>query len=121
MSVPAGARLILPARVQNLQTDRLVAVTSQGHLLVFPVNELPQMARGKGNKIIHIPNDRLASGDERMIGMVCLPEGGNVVLQAGKRTLTLKSSDLGGYLGERARRGGLLPRGFQRIEGISLE
>lgn len=121
VSVPAGARLILPARVQNLQTDRLVAVTSQGHLLVFPVNELPQMARGKGNKIIHIPNDRLASGDERMIGMVCLPEGGNVVLQAGKRTLTLKSSDLGGYLGERARRGGLLPRGFQRIEGISLE
>ncbi|HEX5514376.1 MAG TPA: DNA gyrase subunit A, partial [Gammaproteobacteria bacterium] len=121
VNVPAGARLVQPARVQNLQTDRLVAVTSQGHLLVFPVSELPQMVRGKGNKIIHIPNDRLASGDERMVGLICLPEGGNVVLQAGKRTLTLKSSDLGSYLGERARRGGLLPRGFQRIEGISLE
>jgi topoisomerase-4 subunit A len=121
VNVPAGARLVQPAQVQNLQTDRLVAVTSQGHLLVFPVSELPQMVRGKGNKIIHIPNDRLASSDERMVGLVCLPEGGNVVLQAGKRTLTLKSSDLGSYLGERARRGGLLPRGFQRIEGISPE
>jgi topoisomerase-4 subunit A len=121
VSVPEGARLVQPARVSHLETDRLVAVTSQGHLLVFPVTELPQMARGKGNKIIHIPNERLASRDEVMVGMVCLPEGGSVVLQAGKRTLTLKSSDLGAYLGERARRGALLPRGFQRVDGITVE
>jgi topoisomerase-4 subunit A len=115
------ARLLRPARVHNPETDQLVVVTSQGHLLVFPVRELPQMARGKGNKLIHIPNDRLASRDEVVVGVVSLPEGGSVVLQAGKRTLTLKSGDLGAYVGERARRGSLLPRGFQRVEAISLE
>jgi len=121
VNLPEGARLLKPARVGSLDSDRLVAVTSQGHLLVFPVTDLPQMPRGKGNKIIQIPADKLASRDEVLVGVACLPEGRNVVLQAGKRTLTLKSSDLGGYIGERGRRGGLLPRGFQRIEGISVE
>ncbi len=121
VNLSEGARLLKPARVGSLADERLVAVTSQGRLLVFPVGELPQMARGKGNKIIQIPGDKLASGEERMVGVVCLPEGGNVVLQAGKRTLTLKASDLGGYVGERGRRGGLLPRGFQRVEGIAVE
>lgn len=121
VAMAKGMRLVPPARLQNLETDRLVAVTSQGYLLVFPVNELPQMTRGKGNKIIHIPSERLSSGEELLVGMVCLPEGGNVVLQAGRRTMTLRSSDLGVYIGERARRGALLPRGFQRVENIWLE
>ncbi|NLO79878.1 MAG: DNA topoisomerase IV subunit A [Xanthomonadaceae bacterium] len=121
VTIPDGARLVRPARLFDLETDRLVAVTSQGRLLVFPIGELPQLARGKGNKIIHIPADKLRSGEETMVGVVCLPEGGNVVLQAGRRTMTLKSGDLGAYAGERGRRGTLLPRGFQRVEAIWLD
>lgn len=121
VTLPAGARLLKPARVHNLDTDRLVAVTSQGHLLAFPVKELPQLPRGKGNKIIQIPAERLKARDEVVAGVVSLPDGGSVVLQAGKRTLTLKPGDLNAYLGERGRRGGLLPRGFQRVDRIRVE
>lgn len=115
------ARLLQPARVHDPETDRLVVVTSQGHLLVFPVQMLPQMARGKGNKLIHIPGGKLAKGDEFVVGAVSVPEDGSAVLQAGKRVLTLKPKDLDAYAGERARRGNLLPRGFQRVSSIALE
>jgi topoisomerase-4 subunit A len=121
VNLPAGAKLLKPARVHDLENERLVAVTSQGHLLVFPLKELPQMPRGKGNKILQIPAEKLKKGDELLVGVAALPDSGSVVLTAGKRTLTLKASDLGAYSGERGRRGGLLPRGLQRVEKIEVE
>jgi len=112
--------LLQPSRVHDLDTDQLAVVTSQGRLLIFPVQELPQMARGKGNKMIHVPTEQLVSREEVVVGAVSLPAGGSIVLQAGRRTLTLKPGDLDSYIGERARRGSLLPRGFQRVEAITV-
>ena len=50
-----------------------------------------------------------------------LPTGATLVLQAGKRTLSLKPDDLEHYKGERGRRGNKLPRGFQRVDGLLVE
>ena len=89
-----------------------------GHLLIFPVAELPLLGRGKGQKILQIPSARLKSGEERMQAITVLGPEDELRAYAGNRHLTLKEADQDHYVGERARRGLKLPRGFQRIERL---
>ena len=121
LSLPAGARVVAPRPLKSRDQDWLAAVTTEGRLLVFPVRDLPQLGKGKGNKIIGIPGDRVASREEYLTDLAVLPEGSTLVLQAGKRTLSLKSEDLAHYKGERGRRGNKLPRGFQRVDALLVE
>ncbi|WP_312289973.1 DNA topoisomerase IV subunit A [Stutzerimonas nitrititolerans] len=121
LSLPAGARVIAPRSLDSRDEDWLAAVTTEGRLLVFPVRDLPQLGKGKGNKIIGIPGDRVASREEYLIDLAVLPAGATLVLQAGKRTLSLRADDLEHYKGERGRRGNKLPRGFQRVESLVVE
>jgi len=121
LSLPAGARVIAPRSLDSRDEDWLAAVTTEGRLLVFPVRDLPQLGKGKGNKIIGIPGDRVASREEYLIDLAVLPAGATLMLQAGKRTLSLRADDLEHYKGERGRRGNKLPRGFQRVESLVVE
>lgn len=121
LSLPAGARVVAPRPLKNRDQDWLAAVTTEGRLLVFPIRDLPQLGKGKGNKIIGIPGDRVASREEYLTDLAVLPEGATLVLQAGKRTLSLRSDDLEHYKGERGRRGNKLPRGFQRVDALLVE
>ncbi len=121
LSLPAGARVVAPRPLASREDDWLAAVTTEGRLLVFPVRDLPQLGKGKGNKIIGIPGERVASREEYLIDLAVLPSGATLVLQAGKRTLSLKAEDLEHYKGERGRRGNKLPRGFQRVEKLLVE
>ena len=121
LSLPAGARVVAPRPLKSRDQDWLAAVTTEGRLLVFPVRDLPQLGKGKGNKIIGIPGDRVASREEYLTDLAVLPEGSTMVLQAGKHTLSLKSEDLEHYKGERGRRGNKLPRGFQRVDALLVE
>ncbi len=116
LTLPAGARVLAPLPVLQQQSDLLAAVTNEGRLLIFPVAELPQLAKGKGNKIISIPANRVESRDEFMVAVALVPSGESLTLYAGKRHLTLRPSDIEHYRGERGRRGNKLPRGFQRVE-----
>jgi topoisomerase-4 subunit A len=121
LSLPAGALVVPPKPLANREDDWLAAVTTEGRLLVFPVRDLPQLGKGKGNKIIGIPGERVASREEYLTDLAVLPSGAALVLQAGKRTLTLKADDLEHYKGERGRRGNKLPRGFQRVDALLVE
>jgi topoisomerase-4 subunit A len=121
LSLPAGARVVAPRPLKSRDRDCLAAVTTEGRLLVFPIRDLPQLSKGKGNKIIGIPGDRVASREEYLTDLAVLPEGATLVLQAGKRTLSLRSDDLEHYRGERGRRGNKLPRGFQRVDALLVE
>ncbi|MGA6104012.1 DNA topoisomerase IV subunit A [Pseudomonas solani] len=121
VSLPAGARVVAPRPLTSLDEDWLAAVTTEGRLLLFKVADLPQLAKGKGNKIIGIPGDRVASREEYLTDLAVLPAGATLVLQAGKRTLSLKADDLEHYKGERGRRGNKLPRGFQRVDALLVE
>ncbi|QGZ28661.1 DNA topoisomerase IV subunit A [Stutzerimonas stutzeri] len=121
LSLPTGARVVAPRPLSNRDQDWLAAVTTEGRLLVFPVRDLPQLGKGKGNKIIGIAGDRVASREEYLMDLAVLPEGATLVLQAGKRTLSLKADDLEHYKGERGRRGNKLPRGFQRVDALLVE
>ncbi len=112
LTVPDGAKILPPLPVMALENERLAAVSSGGRLLLFPVNELPRLPKGKGNKIL----DLLA--EERLVALTLLSPKQNLVLTAGKRDLKLKVADLENYAGERGRRGKPLPRGFQRVERL---
>ena len=121
LNLPKGARVLPPSRITDLHTDKLVAVTTEGRILVFPVNELPIMAKGKGNKIIGIPPARVAAREEYLIAIASVPEKATLIVQSGKRHLKLKASEFDEYAGERGRRGRKLPRGFQKVSGLSVE
>nr|WP_312523626.1 DNA topoisomerase IV subunit A [Moraxella sp. CTOTU47724] len=96
------------------EQDTLVGVVSSaGHLLVYPLTELPMMKKGKGNKLID-----LKDGDS-VVAITTLTESDSLVLNSGKRTLTLKPMDIANFMGTRGRRGALLPKGFQKVSGIN--
>jgi len=113
---PGAAGVLAPAPVHDPLRDLVVAITSGGHLLAFPLHELPELERGKGNKLIQIPPARLKSGDERVTAVACVREGGEIILYCGQRKLILNWRDLQAYVGARASRGNLLPRGLQRVD-----
>ena len=96
------------------EQDTLVGVVSSaGHLLVYPLTELPMMKKGKGNKLID-----LKDGDS-VVAITTFSEGDSLSLDSGKRTLTLKPMDIANFMGTRGRRGALLPKGFQKVSAIS--
>ncbi|HEY0229726.1 MAG TPA: DNA topoisomerase IV subunit A [Dokdonella sp.] len=119
INIEDKARVLTPALVADSARDRIVVVTNAGHLLMFSVADLPELDKGgKGNKLIEIPKARLGEG-ERVAGVAIVGEGkGEVTLYAGQRKLIMKWADLVEYGGARAARGGLLPRGLQRVERI---
>lgn len=122
LSVPEGGMALTPYLLDEtvLASGWVASVTDQGRLLVFPLKELPELNRGKGNKLINVPTAAFKAGEEKMIASVALSEKQELIVHAGQRHLTLKHKDLENYLGERARRGRKLPRGFQKVDTLSV-
>jgi len=118
LSLPTGAKVLPPVPIKNPETDLVVAISTEGRMLVFPVAELPQLSKGKGNKILSIPSARAASREEYLKLLTVVPAATAVTLVAGKRKMTIKVDDLAHYIGERGRRGNKLPRGLQRIDEL---
>jgi topoisomerase-4 subunit A len=115
VTVADSATALAPSLTRDPTKDRYALATAEGRLLVFPLSELPQMAKGKGNKLVTL------KGEDRILASCVVPAGTSLTLVCGKRSLTLKSSDLEGYVGARASRGGHLPRGFQRVDSMQAE
>lgn len=117
LSVPEGAKVLSPAPIPNAES--LLAVASlQGRLLIFPASELPELAKGKGNKLIQIPGADIVSGKDAVAAVVALTANCELKILSGKRHLTLKAGDIAQYSGSRAHRGSMLPRGFQKVDGL---
>ena len=100
--------------------DQLVVITLQGRMLVFPILELPELTKGKGNKIIQIPPLDLSTGADKVQFLLSLLPGQALKIQAGKRSLTLKPTDIALYTATRAKRGLPLPKGFQQIDTLAV-
>ena len=110
-----------PVKVGSVATDQIAAVSSAGHMLLTPVEQLPQMAKGKGNKIINIPSKLLKSGDEVVAAITVVPEKGKLVVHSGKKYKTMKTSELESYIGERGRRGLKLSQGYRVVDKLAVE
>ena len=110
LSLSPGSTVLQPAAVRAVDADRLVVVTSAGHLLAFPVSELPELDKGKGNKIIEIPKAK--RGTEQVVAVAVIAPGNALLVRSGTRTMTLTFKDLDTYIG---------PRGWQKVEGLAVE
>ncbi|MYM63124.1 DNA topoisomerase IV subunit A [Pseudomaricurvus sp. HS19] len=121
LTLPTSAKVMQPKVLQGQDSDLLAAISNEGRLLVFPVAELPELARGKGNKIMNIPSARSQAREEYLVALEVVAPGEELVIFSGKRHLTLKGSDLDHYRGERGRRGNKLPRGFQKVDGAEVK
>lgn len=121
LSVPKGAKVLPPAALGDVASDQIAVITNDGHCLIFPAQQLPAMARGKGNKTLGIPSKKFATREEYVAFLVVLPKGADLVIHAGQRHVTLKAKDQQNYRGERGKRGRKLPRGLQRVERVTVE
>lgn len=119
LTLPINAKAMAPLWLAP-QTDKLLAITEAGRLLMFPVDDLPQLSKGKGNKIISIPSADAAAGKDRMVWLFLLSAKASVTFYVGKRKLTLKPEDLQKFYAERGRKGTLLPRGLQKIDRVEV-
>jgi len=121
VTVPKGAHLLPPVMVpETTATLYIASVSNEGRMLVFPLSELPELAKGKGNKMLSIPAARVQNREEYVVALTVFGEDDQLEIQAGKRKLGLRFSDLEHYLGERGRRGHKLPRGLQRVDAIDV-
>jgi len=120
LRLPKGSVLLPAVMIQNYDSDRIVSVTNEGRMLMFPLSQLPRLAKGKGNKIINIPSARVAERIEFVVAMTTVTAEDTLTVYAGRRHHNLKPADLQHYQGERGRRGNKLPRGFQNVDRIEV-
>jgi topoisomerase-4 subunit A len=118
LRVPAGGKAVVPARVPADKECLIAAISSIGRLLLFEMEELPELAKGKGNKLINIPGPKYKSGAEKMVAAAVVPEDGHLEVYTGTRKMTIKWNDLDDYYGDRALRGSMLPKGWRKVERL---
>tara|TARA_R110002072_G_scaffold97995_2_gene215729 strand:- start:13641 stop:15899 length:2259 start_codon:yes stop_codon:yes gene_type:complete len=118
ISVPSGANVLAPSKVNDIENDWVAAVSSIGRMLMFPISELTLLPKGKGLKIIQIPPAKLKTREEYVVAMTTMSETDNLLIHAGKKHMTMKSTDQEYYIGERGRRGNMLPRGYRNVDRI---
>ena len=119
LRVPAGGRVVVPSAIPPDTECLIAAVSSIGRLLLFEMEELPELAKGKGNKLINIPGKKYANGEEKMVAACVVPEDGDLLVDTGTRVMTLRWKDLDDYYGDRALRGSMLPKGWRKVERLT--
>ncbi|ASW36335.1 TPA: DNA topoisomerase IV subunit A [Mannheimia haemolytica] len=120
ISLTENAKVLPPQLLENDENLSLVAMSNVGRMLVFPVSELPQLSKGKGNKIINISAAAAKSGDEYLARLLVIKPTNSLVFVSGKRKITLKPSDVDNYRGERARKGSQLVRGLSTNSTVEI-
>ena len=119
ISLPENAHVMPPLVIEN-ESDMLLAITAAGRMLMFPLSDLPQLSKGKGNKIINIPSAEAASGTDSLAHLYVLPPQSTLTFHVGKRKIKLRPEELQKVTGERGRRGTLM-RGLQKIDRIDID
>jgi len=114
LSVAKNALALIPTTVGAGDAE-LCAVSSDGQLLCLALDELPALAKGRGNKLISLKKD------ETLVAVQALAATATLTIRSGKRHMTLKSADRDAYRGPRASRGRTLPRGFTQVQSLSVD
>jgi topoisomerase-4 subunit A len=118
LKVPEGARVMAPRRVTSYENDWVVVVTNTGRMLVFALGDLPQMEKGKGEKLFGIPGAKVKSREEYLAGIAVIPENGSVRVLTSDKELVMKQAQIDKFIGEKGLRGSKLPRGYQEVKGV---
>jgi topoisomerase-4 subunit A len=120
LKVPPGAKVLPPVKVRSLEDDFIVAISSEGHMLVTELSELPRMSKGKGNKIINVPSAKLKAGEESVCAIELIQDGEKLTVFAGKKHKTMSATEVDEHYAERGKRGLKLPRGYQKVDKVEV-
>ena len=120
LKLPANSGVLAPRIITEKETQRIACVTNTGRLLIIAAQEVPELVRGKGNKLINIATAKAAQREEFVMDVKILGPNDALTVHAGKRHFTLKTNDLVHYQGERGRRGNCLPRGLQNVTALEV-
>jgi topoisomerase-4 subunit A len=120
LKLPEGSSVLVPVALPAAEGTLLAAVNSDGRLLAFAAADLPELPRGKGNKIFGIPAKKAASGEEWLVAIAAVAPGQSLHILIGERHMALSFKELGAYRGERGQRGALLPRGWRKVESLAV-
>ena len=122
ISLPAGALPLVPIHITgNMAGTYVVSITNEGRMLVFPIKDLPELAKGKGNKIINVLTKDFKAGTDFIKHLFLLPEDGLLTLFSGRRHYKLTASNFSNFIGKRAQRGKILPRGLRNVDSVLVE
>ena len=117
IKIPHEAGLIPPILIKDHHTH-LASISSLGRMLVFEINELPNLAKGKGNKIMNIPKPKFLAGEESMSHICLVGKISSMQIHSGKRHMNLKLKDCENYISSRAKRGLMLPQGYRKVDKV---
>ncbi len=123
LTLPKGARVLPPSLIAPAETGQtacVAVVSNEGRLLIFSLDDLPELARGKGNKMLSIPSARVQAREEFVVSVAVIYDHQKLTVFSGKRHTVFKMADLEHYRGERGRRGHKLPRGFQKVDALEV-
>jgi len=121
LKVPKGGKVLAPAPITDMKESEVVSISNEGRMLMFKLKDLPELAKGKGNKIINIPSARVAERIEFVVAIAVMTANQRLFIYSGKRHISLGMQDLEHYRGERGRRGNKLPRGFQKVDKVEVQ
>lgn len=121
LKLPENSRILTPQIVPDTPDLLVACASSIGRLLIFSISELPELSRGKGNKLMGIPSDKAASREEYLVDLKLLTVNNSLTIHAGKRHFTIKGADFAHYQNQRGRRGNRLPRGLQNVTKLEVE
>jgi topoisomerase-4 subunit A len=110
-----------PVPVPAAEQALVAVVNSEGRMLVFPVADVPELPRGKGNKLFGIPGKKAAEREEVLVGVAVVAPGQKLIVWCGERPMTLSFSQLDEFRGERAQRGALLSRNYRKVDRLEVQ
>ena len=114
-NLPKNAQLLAAHPVVDVENDQLLLINDSGYCLIYPINVLPQLKKGKGLKLLSLGKKT----PEKLLCVCVFKQGQTLKLHTEKRHLTLNPSAQQDYHAERAQRGRLLPRGLQKIIAVN--
>ena len=120
ISLSKQAKTMRVTKVDDVDTDFLAVVTNRARLLIFPVSELPQLSKGKGNKLIQIKKDDFLDREEFLIGLCTIKSHQKLRVEYGngKKHKTYSFEDLVNFTSHRARKGLTIPGVHGKALGI---
>jgi topoisomerase-4 subunit A len=119
--LPENAKVLPASPVPDTAGSLVAAVNSDGRLLAFPVAELPEMDKGRGNLVFGIPGKKSRSGEELMVAATVVAPGQALVIHCDDRKMTLSWKDLQEHLGARGQRGAVLSRNYRKVTRLTVE
>ena len=115
-----GAIPLGPEKLTSIEDSYIAAITEEGKMLLIEANDLPVLAKGRGNKIINIDKKKFEAKENKLIFLKTLNKGDNLKIYSGKQSYMIKSKDLENFVGSRGRKGNFLPKGYRRVDKLEV-